>query len=283
MSGPARPGSPGDVDPHRDPAWRGRVALTIVAVLVIAPLLHAAEFRPWTLLAADSLRAASRFVANFFPLATSRAFLATAALATWQTIAIATAGLAIALLLAVPATFAMTRVLSVSALGRPMSRAPAVVRVVVRWTMVVLRSVPELVFALLFVRLLGLGPTAGVLAIGLSYAGMLAKVFAEILESADASPTRALLDNGASRLQALLYGALPQSAHELVSYGVYRWECAVRGSVMMGFVGAGGLGQQIDTSMKMFEGGETATLLLVFVGLVLGADRVSRRLRAGPG
>ncbi len=268
---------------HRDPAWRGRVALAILAVVVVVPLLRAAEFRPWTLFAADSLQAGGRFVANFFPLAFSREFVTTAAIATWQTIAIATAGLAIAIVLAIPATCAMTRLLSISALGKPMSRGPASVRVAVRWTMVVLRSVPELVFALFFVRLFGLGPTAGVLAIGLSYAGMLAKVFSEILESADASPTRALLDGGASRLQALLYGALPQSAHELVSYGVYRWECAVRGSVMMGFVGAGGLGQQIDTSMKMFDGGETATLLLVFVALVLAADRISRRLRASLG
>ena len=263
----------------RDPAWRGRVTLAIVALAVVLPLLHAAEFRPWTLFEAGSIDATGRFVAAFFPPATSRAFLATVALATWQTIAIAVAGLTIALVLAVPATCVMTRIASVSALGAPMARGPRLVRGAMRWTMVALRSVPELIFALFFVRLFGLGPTAGVLAIGLSYAGMLAKVFAEILESADASPTRALLANGSSRLQALLYGAVPQCARELVSYGVYRWECAVRGSVMMGFVGAGGLGQQIDTSVKLFDGGETATLLAVFVALVLGADRVSRLLR----
>ncbi len=267
----------------RDPAWRGRVALGIAAIVVVLPLLHAAEFRPWQLFDADSLNAAGRFVGDFFPPAMSVAFLKTAAIATWQTIAIATAGMAIALALAIPATFAMTRMVSIAACGPPLSRGPAAGRTAVRWSMVVLRSVPELLFALFFVRLFGLGPTAGVLAIGLSYAGMLAKVFAEILESADPSATRALLGNGASRTQALAYGAIPESAHELVSYGIYRWECAVRGSVMMGFVGAGGLGQQIDTSMKMFEGGETATLLAVFVVLVLGADRVSRLFRKRPG
>jgi phosphonate transport system permease protein len=156
---------------------------------------------------------------------------------------------------------------------------PSAARVVLRWSMVILRSVPELVFALFFVRLFGLGPTAAVLAIGLSYAGMLAKVFAEILESNDTSATHALLANGSSRTQALLFGALPQCLHELLSYTVYRWECAIRGSVMMGFVGAGGLGQQIDTSMKMFAGGEVTTLLAIFVVLVLAADRVSRLLR----
>ena len=264
---------------YRDPAWRGRIALLIVGVAIVLPLMHVAEFRPWSLFDADSLKAARQFLVNFFPPATSLAFLETAAIATWQTLAIATAGMAIALVLAIPATCVMTRLVSVSAIGKPMVRGPVAVRVGMRWAMVLLRSVPELVFALFFVRLFGLGPTAGVLAIGLSYAGMLAKVFAEILESGDESPTRALLVNGASRTQALVFGAIPQSAHELLSYSVYRWECAVRGSVMMGFVGAGGLGQQIDTSMKMFEGGETATLLAVFVVLVLAADQVSRLLR----
>lgn len=264
---------------HRDPAWRARCTGLIVGLVVLLPLMQVAEFRPWLLFEADSLKAARQFVVNFFPPATSADFLRTAAVATWQTIAIATAGMTIALVIAMPATCVMTRLVSVSAIGRPMARGPRVVRVAMRWLMVLLRSVPELVFALFFVRLLGLGPTAGVLAIGLSYAGMLAKVFAEILESNDDAPTRSLLAGGATRLQALVFGAIPQCSHELVSYGVYRWECAVRGSVMMGFVGAGGLGQQIDTSMKMFEGGETATLLAVFVVLVLAADRVSRLLR----
>ncbi len=271
-----------ELDPSlRDPAWRGRVTLAIVVAAVVVPLMSAAEFRPWLLFESSSLEAARRFVGNFFPLATSAAFLGAAVLATWQTVAIATAGMTIALAIALPATFVMTRVLSTSAIGRPMARVPFVVRTAMRGAMIVLRSVPELVFALFFVRLFGLGPTAGVLAIGLSYGGMLAKVFAEILESGERGPTDALLVNGASRTQALVFGAIPQCSHELVGYTVYRWECTVRGSVMMGFVGAGGLGQQIDTSMKMFEGGETATLLVVFVALVLAADRISRTFRRG--
>jgi phosphonate transport system permease protein len=129
------------------------------------------------------------------------------------------------------------------------------------------------------VRVVGLGPTAGVLAIALTYAGMLGKVYGEILESTDRAPTDALLRNGASRTGALLYGTLPQSAPELVSYPVFRWECAVRASVIMGFVGAGGLGQQMEMSMKMLAGDEVATMLLVFMLLVAMADRASRFLR----
>ena len=142
-----------------------------------------------------------------------------------------------------------------------------------------LRSVPELVWALLLVRIVGLGPTAGVIAIALTYCGMLGKVYAEILESSDAAACNALLHNGSGRLKALLYGALPESAAELVSYTIYRWECAIRGSVVMGFVGAGGLGQRMDESMKMMAGSELATMLMVFVLLVAGADAVSAMLR----
>ena len=89
--------------------------------------------------------------------------------------------------------------------------------------------------------------------------------------------------NGSSRLQAFAFGLLPQNAAELTSYTVYRWECAIRSSVVLGFVGAGGLGQQLDNSMKMFNGGEVATILAVFIVLVALADRVSAGLRKALG
>lgn len=117
------------------------------------------------------------------------------------------------------------------------------------------------------------------LAIGIAYGGMLGKVYAEILESGDPAPTQALLRNGSGRLQALLFGTLPQCGSELVSYTVYRWECALRASVVLGFVGAGGLGQLLDSAAKMFSGGEVSTILLVFIALVALSDRISALLR----
>jgi phosphonate transport system permease protein len=107
----------------------------------------------------------------------------------------------------------------------------------------------------------------------------LGKVYAEILESGDAQVTQSLLRNGAGRLQAFFYGLLPQNAAELTSYSVYRWECAIRSSAVLGFVGAGGLGQQMDASMKMFNGSEVATMLIVFMLLVWLADATSAWLR----
>ena len=263
-----------------DPTWRGRLAVIAIAIVVLWPMLVASEFKPWSLFDVQSLRATSRFLAGFVPPAHSTAFLLIVLEATWQTIAMASAGLTLALLGAIPLTLLVTQRLSVSRLGSGrMGLLPALIRQATRWLLILLRSVPELVWALLFVRVIGLGPTAGVLAIALTYCGMLGKVYAEILESSNAHATDTLLKNGNSRLAALLYGALPEAASELVSYTVYRWECAIRGSVVMGFVGAGGLGQRLDESMKMLAGGEVSTLLLVFVALVAGADIVSKMLR----
>ena len=263
----------------RDPAWAGRVFWTGALLALLWPLMVATEFLPWALFAPESLAVTGRFVASFFPPALNGEFLVLVARGTWRTVAIATAGITLAMLIAVPATLLSARVLSVSALAGRMARGPFWLRQVVRWALIVLRSVPELVWALVFVRVVGLGPTAGVLAIALTYGGMLGKVYGEILDSGEAHATQALLRNGAGRLQACLYALLPQNANELTSYTVYRWECAIRSSVVLGLVGAGGLGQELDSSMKMFNGGEVATMLLVFVGLVALADAASGYLR----
>lgn len=265
---------------HRDPAWRARLTWSILALVLVWPLLVGTQFKPWLLVDEQSLEATRRFLSAFLPPATSLSFLAESLHAAWVTLAIATTGLSLALLLAVPLAIVATSRLSISRIGRGrMDALPLLVRQAVRFVLVCLRSVPELVFALLFVRVVGLGPTAGVLAIALSYSGMLAKVYAEIIESGEVHPTAALLANGSTRLQALFYGVLPLTGTELVSYTVYRWECAIRGSVIMGMVGAGGLGQQLDTSLKMLAGGEVATLLVCFLALVALADWLSGWLR----
>ena len=262
-----------------DPAWLGRVLLALAAVAVIWPALVLAEFKPWILFSPESVTPTLRFLSDFVPPRTDAEFLWMVARETWRTIAIATAGIALAMLFAVPMALLAVRTLSISGLAGPMAWLPRSVRQALRWLMIVLRSVPELIWALIFVRVVGLGPTSGVLAIALTYAGMLGKVYAEILESVDPQPTQSLLRNGTSRLGAFFYGLMPQSVEELTSYTVYRWECAIRSSAVLGFVGAGGLGQQMDASMKMFNGSEVATMLLVFMGLVWLADRFSTLLR----
>jgi phosphonate transport system permease protein len=265
--------------PGRDPAFAARVFWLSFALVLLWPLGVATEFRLWVLWEPENRKVTANFLSSFWPLVHNAEFMQMVVRETWRTVAMATAGVTLALVLAVPLSLLATRVLSLSALSGRMDRWPALLRWCVRATLIVLRSIPELIWALVFVRVVGLGPTAGVLAIALTYGGMLGKVYAEILESGESHATQALMRNGSGRLQAFVYALLPSHAAELASYTVYRWECAIRSSVVLGFVGAGGLGQQLDNSMKMFNGGEVATLLLVFIALVALADRVSAWLR----
>ncbi len=253
----------------RDPAALRRLSWLVAAMVVLWPLWQGAQMRPASLFEAGNLRLIGQFLAGFLPPSTDAFFLNSLLKATLETLAIATIGMVLALLLALPLSY-----LAGSGARMRFRFNPGT-----RLVLMVLRGVPDLVWALLFVRIFGLGPTAGVLALGLGYGGMLAKVYAEILESVPQQPARALLLSGAPRSQALLYGLLPQAARELVSYTVYRWECAIRASVVMGFVGAGGLGQLMDQAMKMLNGGEAAMILLAFVLLVVLADLLSGLLR----
>lgn len=264
-----------------DPAALLRALGMLVGIAVLLPLARIAQVSPAALLDDGNLATMRDFLAQFFPPALDAAFLTLVAQATLETLAMATAGVALAMLIAVPAGMALSETLSVSRFGPGPGRSLArALRAVLRALVLVLRGVPEIVWALLLVRALGLGPGAGVLALALTYGGMLAKVYAEILDSADPRPARALLLSGSGRLPALAYGLLPSCARELASYTVYRWECGVRASVVMGFVGAGGLGQLMDQAMRMLNGGEVATILLVFLLLVLLADAISWLLRS---
>jgi phosphonate transport system permease protein len=243
-------------------------------------MLQLAQFDPKLLIDPNNLRVMSDFLVQFFPPHIEFSFLALILKATIETLAMATAGIALAMVIAVPLGLIISYSLSISRIGPTSDHQFAQsVRFLARALMLILRGIPEIVWALLLVRVFGLGAIAGVLAIAITYGGMLAKVYSEILESGNTLPARALILSGSSRIPAFLYGLLPGSAQELASYTVYRWECAIRASIVMGFVGAGGLGQLMDQSMKMLNGGEVSTILVVFLGLVLLADYMSLVIR----
>ena len=254
---------------QRDPAAPRRLWGVVIAAIVLWPLLQGAGVQPGALFDAQNVQVIGGFLLGFLPPETSADFAGYLWQATLETLAIATVGMLLAFILAVPLSYWATSAVREKATQNPVARL----------VLTILRGIPELVWALVFVRVFGLGPAAGVLALGLTYGGMLGKVYAEILESEDAAPARALLRTGSPRAVALLYGLLPLASKELVSYTVYRWECAIRASVVMGFVGAGGLGQLMDQAMKMLNGGEACSILLVFMALVLLADALSNGLR----
>lgn len=138
-----------------------------------------------------------------------------------------------------------------------------------------LRAVPELVWGALMVLAAGLGPNAGTLALALHTGGVLGRLFAEALENTPTAPAQALRLAGGSRVAAFAYGTLPGVWPQLVAYTLYRWENNIRMASVLGFVGAGGLGQMLYFSLSLFQQAQAATVILAMLLLVLGVDTLS--------
>src|SRR5262245_33912799 len=142
-----------------------------------------------------------------------------------------------------------------------------------------LRGINELVFALVFVSAVGLGPFPGVLALAVPTAGMLGKFYAEAMEAVDTGPIEALQATGASRLQTIRYAIVPQIMPAVVAFNLYRFEVAVRSATVLGLVGAGGIGFELMTSMRLFRYRDVAMILVVIVALVVLTDLLSTWVR----
>jgi len=229
-----------------------------------------------------------KFIAGMFPPDLSADFLGLMFRPTMETIQISVMGTLIAIIIGFPLGMLGTRTFSVSGilneadtLGSPMRRLGGYfVYSCARGILSLFRSIPEFVWAFMFVRAVGLGPFSGVLAIGVAYGGMLGKVYSEIFEGVNERPLEALQSTGANRLQIFFYGWLPQVLPNFISYTLYRWECAVRASAVLGLVGAGGLGQQIEISMRMFNFHEILTILGILFIMVATVDYLSAKVRA---
>ncbi|MDV2474652.1 phosphonate ABC transporter, permease protein PhnE [Rhodococcus zopfii] len=148
-----------------------------------------------------------------------------------------------------------------------------------RWVMNVIRSVPDLVFALMFVSAVGLGPFAGILAMTLGSIGSIGKIYAEAMEAVDRGPVTAMEAVGASKRQIIAYGILPQAAPLLVSYTLLLFEGNVRGATILGLVGAGGIGLELTTAMKMYNYGHLSAIVLCIIVLVTVIDQGSALIR----
>jgi phosphonate transport system permease protein len=142
------------------------------------------------------------------------------------------------------------------------------------------RGINEIIFALIFVAAVGLGPFAGVLALSVHGAGMLGKFFAEAIEEIDGGPVEALRATGASGAQTVAFAVLPQVLPSWIAATLYRFEVNLRASTILGMVGAGGIGYELYGSMRLFQYQDTATCILVILLLVMSADYLSSRLRA---
>ncbi len=149
----------------------------------------------------------------------------------------------------------------------------------VRRLMDACRSINEMVFAMLFVVAVGLGPFAGVLALFISTTGVLAKLFAEAVEAIEPGPVEGVRATGASALQEVIYGVLPQVLPLWISYALYRFESNVRSATVVGMVGAGGIGVILWEAIRGFQFGQTCALLIMIILVVSLIDVLSQRLR----
>lgn len=226
------------------------------------------------LFSAESGRGMLQFMQRFFPPDTSAEFLRKIAKGTLETLAMSALGTLLAavagLLLALPAA----------------GRLGPVLKALTRFALNALRSVPELVWAALMVLAAGLGPFAGTLALALHTAGVLGRLFAESLENAPPGPARALAESGAAPALAFVYGTLPAITPQLVSYSLYRWEMNIRMATVLGFVGAGGLGQMLYYELSLLHEPQAASVIIAMLALVVLVDAASawvRRRQMRPG
>ncbi len=229
-----------------------------------------------------------KFVSGMYPPELSWDFLELMVRPTLETIQISVMGTLIAVIIGFPLGLLATSTFSFQGLLHESEYRGVGVRHALkvclyglaRALLSLFRCIPEFVWAFMFVRAVGLGPFPGVLAIGVAYGGMLGKVYSEIFESVNQRPLEAIQSTGAGRLQIFFYGWFPQVLPNITSYTLYRWECAVRTSAILGLVGAGGIGQQIEISIRMFNFHEVTTLLIILFSLVAGADYISSKVRS---
>ena len=151
---------------------------------------------------------------------------------------------------------------------------------VTRMFLNVLRGINELIFALIFVSAVGLGPFAGVLAIAVHATGMLAKFCGEEIEGVDRGQVEAMQATGASKMQVILFAVIPQAIPAFISYSIFRFDVSIRSATVLGLVGAGGLGFSLIKTLKLFRYPETATCILVIFLLVWVTDWVCSKWRA---
>ena len=266
--------------------WGSRRALWFApALALLAVSWRFAEVHPSVLFRPATVASLWHFLSSLFPPDLSPNFLRTVSSAVIQTIATAVAGTVLSIALALPlgvlatGTLWKRGVLVAAEFGSVSQRAGAVASWLSRALLGFMRAVPDLVWALLFVAAVGLGPLAGTLALTVAYSGVLGRVYADVFEHVDSQPLEALQSTGARRLQIFLRGVWPQALPHLVAYSLYSFECCLRAAAVLGFVGAGGIGYEIGVSMKLFEYGQVLTLLLAFMVLLAATDGISRWAR----
>ncbi len=189
--------------------------------------------------------------------------------AIWMTFKIATLGTLLSAVLGAP----------LGILAAQNLHAPKPIQMAARLILDTGRSIHTLVFGLLIVGIIGLGPSAGILAIGMHAMGTWGKLFAENIETLDMRPLEAVRATGASPVQVFLFGAWPALMPSVMSNHLYLWEYNIRDSTVLGLIGAGGLGLLVSEAVSLFQWGRLSTVLIAIVAMVIAFDALSRKIR----
>ncbi|MDD2974822.1 phosphonate ABC transporter, permease protein PhnE [Aliarcobacter cibarius] len=219
---------------------------------------------------------------SYFPPNTNTRDLVTYFWAMLETVQMAIIALLLSVILAIPLSYITSRnILMILIPGK------TIFHELVRKTLYgigtfianVFRSVNELVWALIFVSAVGLGPMAGILALGIHTAGVLSKLLSEGNEAIDPGPVEALTNSGAGFVKILAYAVVPQTMPHFISMVLYRFESDVRSASILGFVGAGGIGYYLFDKLRSFENADVCTILIFIVITVWGLDKISAMIR----
>ena len=242
-----------------------RFVLALLGIAVVVQTFIVVEARPQDLI--TGVHGMADLIRRAIPPDFSK--LPAAAWPTLQTIDIALFGTMVGVILAVP--LALLAASNVTPSRFAYYGARAVIGIA--------RAVPDLVWALLFVTAVGLGPFPGGLALSVHSVGMLGRLFAETIEQMDMAPIHALELTGARRIQVFSHGIIPTILPALLGISLYRLDENIRSSLVLGFVGAGGIGFQLLTAMNLFQYQEVSLLLIIIFVMVLAAERLSAALR----
>jgi len=195
----------------------------------------------------------------------------------WETVQMALIGTLIAVAISLPLSFFGAKNLRFSILPRPLpSLSPYHFT---RMLFNLVRAVPDFVVALLLVRVTGLGPTTGILALGIHSIGMLGKLFSEAIEAVDEGPLEAVTACGGTRWQVIMYGVMPQVSPYFTGYSLYRWDINVRSGVVLGLVGAGGIGFDFMDAVNNYRWEKASMAIVVILVTITAFDLFSSALR----
>lgn len=249
-------------------ATRRNVRRAVVGVVVIAVLVWSALGCEVDLpMLAHGIQTAAGFLRQSFP-------------PDWHELPTAIANLIVTVQMAFVATVcAFVAALPVSFVAARTEAVPRPISVAVKQCLNVMRAIPPIIYALLFVYMVGLGPFPGALGIAVGSFVMLAKLFAETLESVHPAPVEAVKAVGGNTAQVFAYGMLPQALPQFLSHTMYAWELNISAATIMGVVGAGGIGQQLMAEIHYYAWPQVSTYVLVLVLMVLLADALSYQVR----